>query len=212
MDMQINQDWIDNSAGGWLEFARKIAVLKTDNPDNIAKMLEAFSLGCAHVLAGITEITYSPPPLVVDMSEDPRVAMAGHEWDKRNDTVTERIVLSGRHLQFQSQFSLDEDLDIRHDYGILNYSGSRINRYILAGVEEMDHVHYQRSNGYIPFPKSNRLDRQDVYDANPMEFRSLHTRLRIAIELGMDQRTIEMIRDRIDAASRIHKIQSVRQS
>ncbi len=202
--MQTNQDWIDNSANVWLKFAKRIAVLRKDNPYNIAKMLEAFSIGCARVLAGTGEIMHSSPPLVVDMSDDPRVAMAAHEWEKRNEIVTERIVLSGRHFQFQSWFSLDEDLDIRHDNGVLNYIGSRINRYVLAGAEEMDHVHYQRNNRYIPFPESNPFETQDVYDANPMEFRSLHTRLRIAIQLGMDQRTIEMIRDRIDAAKRIH--------
>jgi hypothetical protein len=144
------------------------------------------------------------------MSENPRVAMAAHEWEKKNNIVTEQIVLSGRHFQYQSWFSPDEDLDIRHVDGVVNYIGSRINRYVLAGAEEMDHAHFQWSNGHVPFPESNLFQSQEVYDSSPIEFRSLHTRLRIAIELGMDQRTIAMIQQRIDAAHQFLQTKSVR--
>lgn len=182
---------------------KKIAVLKKDNPHNIATMLASFSEGARRMLSSIQEDHFVSPLLVIDQSEDPRIAMAAHEWEKSESIVSDRIVLSGRHFQYQSWFPLDEDLDIRDLDGIANYVGKRINRYVLAGVEEMDHAHFQWTNGYEPLPESNQLLRQDIYDSSPLEFRSLQTRLQIATELQMDQKTIDVIHNRIEAANRI---------
>lgn len=165
-------------------------------------MLAAFSEGARRVLSSIQEDLFVSPPLVIDQNEDPRIAMAAHEWEKSEGIVSDRIVLSGRHLQYQSWFLLDEDLDIRHLDGIANYVGKRIDRYVLAGVEEMDHAHFQWTKGYEPLTESNQLLRQDIYDSSPLELRSLQTRLRIATELQMDQKTIDVIRNRIEAANR----------
>lgn len=203
MDFPTNRDWIQNNAEAWLPIAKKITVLERDNPHNVAIMLAAFSEGAREVLTSIKTENFVPPPLVIDQSEAPRISLAGYEWEKSEGIINERIVLSGRHFLYESWFSTDEDLDIRHLDGIASYVGKRTDRYVLAGIEEMDHAHFQWTKGHEQLPESNQFLKQSSYDSCPLEFRSLQTRLRIAIEMQMDPRTIEVLQHRIEAAQRI---------
>lgn len=200
MDIAIpSRKWLKFDTKAWQGLGKKLATQKQDDPTKIGILLERFAEGMHFVFDNSNVPTLLVPALIIDTDLPARTR--GAEFHREENA----IVLSALHVWGKAARTLTEIIECKHDDAAMLFRGTTSEYFRLLGVEEADHADFV--SRYGPQPISDDSIRSTArYDASPIEFRSLETRLRATDYFRMPEHTQKVLNLRIENAKRIAAI------